>query len=308
MRPALLMIGWYSTGPTADPAVAHHLAASLEPFHNFALVHDDITDRSETHRGRPTLHREFAARRSASGEASDRFGESAAILVGDLALIWSDELFHAGRPGAEQLDRVLPLIDAMRNELVYGQYLDIENSGRGEADLSTPPAGCGAGGCRPRRPRWPLGLRPPDRRGVPAVGRLARRLRQPVTVPASPGWTIFGTGRPRPSSPCASTGADPTQADRVRRLLGCLALTEDQTAPAREIIIGIGAGRFVEETIAHCYRGALDTFDEGPLPGPHRAVAAAARRGRGRADELTMRSATGEAGRADAGSGRLPDL
>ncbi|MCD9146051.1 polyprenyl synthetase family protein [Streptomyces albireticuli] len=45
------MIGWHAAGATGNPATAHHLAASLELFHAFCLIHDDVMDHSTTRRG-----------------------------------------------------------------------------------------------------------------------------------------------------------------------------------------------------------------------------------------------------------------
>ena len=73
-------------------------AAAIELLHTFALLHDDVMDRSVTRRGRPERVR--GARRAHRREAgfvgdSAWFGISAAILAGDLAYVWADELFDA---------------------------------------------------------------------------------------------------------------------------------------------------------------------------------------------------------------------
>jgi len=62
--------------------------------HACALVHDDVIDASATRRGLPTVHRLFAAkhRRSNWHGSSEQFGLSAAILLGDLALVWADDI------------------------------------------------------------------------------------------------------------------------------------------------------------------------------------------------------------------------
>ncbi|MDO5052521.1 MAG: polyprenyl synthetase family protein [Pseudoclavibacter sp.] len=116
------------TEAAAVPAVVS-AAASLELFHAAALVHDDIIDRSDTRRGAPAAHRALAARHREAGWAGDaeRFGQNAAILLGDLLLVWSDELFveacarsepEAARAAREEFRR-------MRTEVTLGQYLDI---------------------------------------------------------------------------------------------------------------------------------------------------------------------------------------
>jgi geranylgeranyl diphosphate synthase type I len=59
----------------------------------------------------------------------------AAILLGDLALVWSDELLHTADRRTDRVTRVLELVDAMRNEVVYGQYLDLLSAGRLFGDI-----------------------------------------------------------------------------------------------------------------------------------------------------------------------------
>jgi geranylgeranyl diphosphate synthase type I len=105
-------------------------AAALELFHAAALVHDDIIDNSDTRRGSPATHRRFETLHSDQGWSGDggRFGTSAALLLGDLLLGWSDELFDRG--GALLDDPKAALagrreFNRMRTEVTAGQYLDI---------------------------------------------------------------------------------------------------------------------------------------------------------------------------------------
>ncbi|WFF06541.1 polyprenyl synthetase family protein [Micromonospora sp. WMMD1076] len=55
MRPLFCYWGWRGFGGP-DAATIVVAAASLELFHAFALIHDDIVDRSERRRGAPTRH------------------------------------------------------------------------------------------------------------------------------------------------------------------------------------------------------------------------------------------------------------
>ncbi|MFD3513877.1 polyprenyl synthetase family protein [Streptomyces sp. NPDC058657] len=136
LRPALCIAGWYAAGGPGDAAPILRVAASLEMFHAFCLIHDDIMDHSAVRRGRPTVHRTLAAnhRHNRSPAAADALGTGAAILVGDLALAWSDELIHTANLTSAQLTDILPLIDTMRTEVMYGQYLDLTTTGQPTAD------------------------------------------------------------------------------------------------------------------------------------------------------------------------------
>ena len=59
--------------------------------------------------------------------ASDRFGESAAVLLGDLCLVWAAKMLRESGIGADALVRVWPRYDDMRIELAIGQFADLVN-------------------------------------------------------------------------------------------------------------------------------------------------------------------------------------
>ncbi|MFD7256900.1 polyprenyl synthetase family protein [Streptomyces sp. NPDC059874] len=131
LRPLLCVIGWHAGGGHGDIAPVLKVAASLELFHAFCLIHDDVMDNSRTRRGQPTVHRALADQHTSdrSRRNAERFGTSGAILIGDLALSWSDELVNTAELTAAQFSHVLPLIHEMRTEVMYGQYLDIAATG-----------------------------------------------------------------------------------------------------------------------------------------------------------------------------------
>jgi geranylgeranyl diphosphate synthase type I len=120
IRPTFAFWGWRGVVGSAEPVegVLPALGA-LELMHTFALVHDDLMDRSATRRGHPTAHRLFAA------QHGERFGDSAAILVGDLCLVWADQLLARTALSPATLLDVRTRYDRMRIEAVAGQYLDV---------------------------------------------------------------------------------------------------------------------------------------------------------------------------------------
>lgn len=116
-----------AAGHPTDPTALLRAVASLDLLHVSALVHDDIIDASDTRRGVPAAHRQFAAQhRDAAGRGdADAYGSSAAILLGDLLLVWSLELFEASGLPADALHRARPVLAAMRTEVTCGQFLDV---------------------------------------------------------------------------------------------------------------------------------------------------------------------------------------
>ena len=130
LRPVFCHCGWLAAGGDPDAPSVARIGAALELFHSFALIHDDIMDGSELRRGMPAMHLRLAALHGGGDPAAARrFAVNAAILVGDLCLVWSDELLHAAGLAPALLARARPLLDAMRTEVMAGQYLDLENTG-----------------------------------------------------------------------------------------------------------------------------------------------------------------------------------
>ncbi|MBO4164225.1 MULTISPECIES: polyprenyl synthetase family protein [Micromonospora] len=136
LRPAFAYWGFRGAGGVdADPVVT--ALAALEFFQASALIHDDLMDRSDTRRGEPAVHRRFATRHRASGWHGDpdSFGDAAAILLGDLCLVWSDELLHSAGLAPHTVARARPVFDEMRGEVTVGQYLDVLTQATGEVSL-----------------------------------------------------------------------------------------------------------------------------------------------------------------------------
>jgi geranylgeranyl diphosphate synthase type I len=126
LRPAFCYWGWRACGGADIPAI-FAAAGALELLHASALVHDDVIDASDTRRGRPAVHRRFAATHAAERwrGSPDAFGAGAAILVGDLLLAWTDEMLRdCGLPAAA-VWRGLGMLDTMRTEVFAGQFLDL---------------------------------------------------------------------------------------------------------------------------------------------------------------------------------------
>jgi geranylgeranyl diphosphate synthase, type I len=136
LRPAFAYWGYRgASGYDSDQVMT--AVAALELVHAGALIHDDVMDESDLRRGEPAVHRRFAAHHRATrwhGDP-DHFGTTTAILLGDLCLIWSDELIHQAGLDPETLARAMPVFYRMRTEVIVGQYLDVHIQATGDATV-----------------------------------------------------------------------------------------------------------------------------------------------------------------------------
>ncbi len=137
LRPAFAYWGYRAAGGIDADAVVASLAA-LELVQASALIHDDVMDDSDTRRGEPAVHRRSAAVHRREGWLGDAeaFGTATAILLGDLCLVWSDELLHSGGLDPATLARARPVFDEMRTEVTVGQYLDMHAQATGDTSLA----------------------------------------------------------------------------------------------------------------------------------------------------------------------------
>ena len=94
--------------------------------HTFALLHDDVMDGAESRRGRPSAQRSLAVVHGTDhSDEAVRFGTNAAILAGDLAFSWADELFDEASLRLSSDRRARRVFTSLRTEVMAGQYLDL---------------------------------------------------------------------------------------------------------------------------------------------------------------------------------------
>ncbi|WP_163702264.1 bifunctional (2E,6E)-farnesyl/geranyl diphosphate synthase [Mycolicibacterium sarraceniae] len=136
VRPAFAYWGYRAVTAEPDASVDDGillLFSALELLHACALVHDDVIDDSATRRGWPTAHVHFTDLHRSRGwrGSPEQFGRSAAILLGDLSLVWADDIVAAVDLSADGRRRVQRVWSDIRTEVLGGQYLDIvaESSG-----------------------------------------------------------------------------------------------------------------------------------------------------------------------------------
>jgi geranylgeranyl diphosphate synthase type I len=134
LRPTFAWWGWRAAGGYEAAASVLRAVSALELIQGCALVHDDLIDDSATRRGEPTVHARWASRHADAAWAGDptRFGAAVAVLLGDVALAWADDMLHDSGLDAAPLARARPVWRAMRTEVLGGQFLDV--SGHASSD------------------------------------------------------------------------------------------------------------------------------------------------------------------------------
>ncbi|MCH5232806.1 MAG: polyprenyl synthetase family protein [Muribaculaceae bacterium] len=108
LRPVLTLMGADAFGSNAEEAT--DAAIGIEIFHNFTLVHDDVMDKSDMRRGRPTVH--------------SKYDENAAILSGDTMLTVASQMIS--RVADDKLRKVTDTFNDVAIKVYEGQRLDMD--------------------------------------------------------------------------------------------------------------------------------------------------------------------------------------
>ncbi len=112
LRPVLALAACEAFGKEAMTAI--HQAIAIEMFHNFTLLHDDVMDKAEVRRGRPTVH--------------VKWNEETAILSGD-AMLTTANMLLAVKCG-ERLPQALELFNGTAMNIYEGQQYDMDFESR----------------------------------------------------------------------------------------------------------------------------------------------------------------------------------
>ncbi|MBB5912162.1 geranylgeranyl diphosphate synthase type I [Nocardia transvalensis] len=126
VRPEFCLSGYLAAGGDPEGHAIVSAAVALEFLHASALIHDDVFDESAVRRGAPTVHVKYSELHRSRGwqGESPRFGESVAVLAGDLALVYADIFMADAMPAATAA------WGDVRAELMVGQHLDVVAAAR----------------------------------------------------------------------------------------------------------------------------------------------------------------------------------
>jgi geranylgeranyl diphosphate synthase, type I len=241
-------------------------------------------DQSAMRRGRPAAHVRLADWHRSQGldGPAGRFGESAAILLADLCLVWAEQLLRESGLPAAALARGWPRYDALRGELAVGQFADLVNDVRRQPGLAEvlDVTRRKSGNYTVRRPLELGAAMAGCSVHILAVlgeyGELvgeAFQLRDDVLG-------VFGrpdvTGKPSGGDlrehkatsivVLATELATPVQRTELTRLAGREVLDASDVARWRELIVDTGATVRIEQLIAHRVAAASDRLAGSGLP------------------------------------------
>lgn len=278
IRPAFCYWGYRAAGGDAQSGIPIQVGAAIELLHVFALFHDDIMDGALTRRGQPTSHTALSQLHEKSEWAGEsrRFGEGAAILIGDLTYVMSDQLIGDIPTEARQIWH------DMRLEVNVGQYLDMLGSARRERRREVADRICRYKSAKYtiERPLHLGALTADVARGTQLLPELSKyglplgdafQLRDDVLgvfgnaeATGKPVGDDLREAKPTPLLACAYEKANTAQRS-VLDLVGGESLTDDDVFRIQDVITATGALQEIENTIVRLRDEALLSVKSGTV-------------------------------------------
>ncbi len=291
LRPAFAYWGYRAVTDGPEDPVGEEvlrLFSALELLHACALVHDDVIDDSATRRGMPTAHVHFAELHRDRGwrGSADQFGRSAAILLGDLSLVWADDIVAGADLPKEAAHRVQRVWSDIRTEVLGGQYLDIvaESSGTHSIETAMNVNTYKTASYTVSRPLQLGAAAAADRPDIQAAFHslgndlgVAFQLRDDVlgvfgdpAVTGKPSGDDLRSGKRTvllAEAVARADRSDPAGAQLLRSSIGT-ELTESQVRQLCSVIESVGALSAVEDHISLLTQRALDALQQAPINAP----------------------------------------
>lgn len=134
IRPALVYYGYLAAGGREDRKIVE-ASMGIELVHSFLLIHDDIMDRDALRHGISTVHEKYRqiGRRLVPKEDSLHFGNSMAMVVGDMASSMAYEIIFNAKFSPEIIIRALNKLQDIVYVTIPGQMLDFMMEAKGQA-------------------------------------------------------------------------------------------------------------------------------------------------------------------------------
>jgi len=120
LRPALVLMGYNLFREDLEKALP--AAFSIELFHNFTLMHDDIMDNAPLRRGQPTVH--------------ERYNKNTGILSGDAMLILAYQYLMSTAADEKVRTNAIKIFNRCAIEVCEGQQMDMDFENRTDVSIS----------------------------------------------------------------------------------------------------------------------------------------------------------------------------
>jgi geranylgeranyl diphosphate synthase type I len=124
IRPLLLILSYkgYEKKDNGFPRTLYNASTCMELLHCFMLIHDDIIDRSDLRRGRPTLHR--LLRKIVKTPEQDKLGYDLGIIAGDILYALAIDAFLAIKEAPARKERALKYFIQTATFTAMGEFID----------------------------------------------------------------------------------------------------------------------------------------------------------------------------------------
>ncbi len=122
LRPLLLILSYlgYTTKKTT-PSL-YNASTCIELLHNFMLIHDDIIDRSDLRRGKPTLHKLLG--KIVKTDNPEKLGYDLSIVAGDIVYAFAIDAFLSIKEAPERKERALKYFIQTAAFTAMGEFID----------------------------------------------------------------------------------------------------------------------------------------------------------------------------------------
>ncbi len=136
IRPAMVYYGFLLGGGKIDESNKRdvlYASMSIELIHSFLLIHDDIIDRDDKRHGVDTVHEYYKkiAEKFLSKIEPGHFGNSMAIIAGDLAASMANEILFEANFSAEVILKALKQLQKVVYVTIPGEMLDVVMEAKG---------------------------------------------------------------------------------------------------------------------------------------------------------------------------------
>ena len=124
IRPLLLILSYIGYTPQKKKIsrAIYHASTCIELLHNFMLIHDDIIDRSDLRRGKPTLHKLLS--KAVKTDNPEKLGSDLSIIAGDIVYAFAIDAFLSIAEPSARKERALKYFIQTAAFTAMGEFID----------------------------------------------------------------------------------------------------------------------------------------------------------------------------------------